>query len=261
MAPPLVTGGVVSGTAALRIVVLGRFRLVCADREVQVPVTVQRLLALLAVCGPLGRPRVVARLWPDADERHARAALRTALWRVRTAGNGSCADVLDRDEGVLRLAPDVVVDLDALRGQELPPTGATPTALRTWLDGEGGELLPDWPDEWLVVERERVRQHRLHRLEQLVRVLMGQGEFAAAVDAALACLALDSTRESAHRLLIAVHLAEGTVAEARRAYDRCRRWLWDELGVFPRDETRALVDGPPRQRPAASTSGAVQGRG
>ena len=59
--------------------------------------------------------------------------------------------------------------------------------------------------------------------------------------AALAALRMDDARESAHRALIQVHLAEGNVSEARRAYERCRVVLVRDVGVEPSPATARLL--------------------
>jgi DNA-binding SARP family transcriptional activator len=53
--------------------------------------------------------------------------------------------------------------------------------------------------------------------------------------------AAEPLRESAHRILIRIHLAEGNSAEALAQYHRFRALLHDELGLEPSAEMRALV--------------------
>jgi DNA-binding SARP family transcriptional activator len=53
------------------------------------------------------------------------------------------------------------------------------------------------------------------------------------VQVGLAATAAEPLRESAHRLLIQVHLAEGNVAEAVRQYELYRGLLATELGIEP----------------------------
>jgi DNA-binding SARP family transcriptional activator len=48
-------------------------------------------------------------------------------------------------------------------------------------------------------------------------------------------------RESAHRAVIEVHLAEGNPGEALRQYDLYRRLLRVELGLSPSQAIRSLV--------------------
>lgn len=71
------------------------------------------------------------------------------------------------------------------------------------------DLLPGWPELWLVPERERFHQLRLHALEALCARLTGVGWHGAAVDAGLAVVSADPLRESARGALIDAYLAEG----------------------------------------------------
>ena len=50
-------------------------------------------------------------------------------------------------------------------------------------------------------------------------------------------------RESAHRALVAFHLAEGNAAEALRQFRLCRRLLLEQLGVEPSPLMLELVAG------------------
>ncbi|HEX2156656.1 MAG TPA: bacterial transcriptional activator domain-containing protein, partial [Actinomycetes bacterium] len=104
-----------------------------------------------------------------------------------------------------------------------------------------GDLLPDWYEDWVVLERERLRQLRLHALEALCARLTGAGRFGAAVQAGLAAVAGEPLRESAHRTLIRAHLAEGNPGEAVRQYHLYRRLLTDELAIEPSPAIRGLV--------------------
>jgi DNA-binding SARP family transcriptional activator len=104
-----------------------------------------------------------------------------------------------------------------------------------------GDLLPGWYDDWVLFERERLRQMRLHSLEKLAGHMAGQGQHAEAVEAALAAVAADPLRESAHRTVVEVHLAEGNVSEALRAFERCRQLMSEELGIEPSPQMQSLI--------------------
>jgi DNA-binding SARP family transcriptional activator len=96
-------------------------------------------------------------------------------------------------------------------------------------------------DDRLTVERVSYRQLRLHALEHLSRLFRVRGEHASALTAALAAVQADQLRESAHRQVISVHLAESNPAEALRQFRVYRRLLGHELGPPPSPAIRALV--------------------
>ena len=64
-------------------------------------------------------------------------------------------------------------------------------------------------------------------------------------------------RESAHRTVVRVHLAEGNVVEALRAYEQFRDMLADELGVQPSSQFARLVEGI-RRSPGPATGAAAR---
>jgi len=201
------------------------------DRRQEVPEGSKQLLAFVA----LRRRRVDRRyaagtLWPGADEERAAGNLRSALWRLRRAG----IDVLLADKFSLVLRPDVLVDVHLMDhwatrligGTASPDDFAVPPS---W--SEGLELLPGWYDDWVLAERERLRQRMLHALEELSRRLVGAGRFADAVEAATVAIGAEPLRESAQRVLIEAHVAEGNLCEARRIWREYRILVHRELGV------------------------------
>jgi DNA-binding SARP family transcriptional activator len=104
-----------------------------------------------------------------------------------------------------------------------------------------GELLPDWYDDWVLIERERFRQLRLHALDAFCESLTADGRYAGAVEAGQAAVAAEPLRESAHRLLIRAHLAEGNRDDAIRQYCFFRDILEAELGLAPSPQIEELV--------------------
>jgi DNA-binding SARP family transcriptional activator len=103
------------------------------------------------------------------------------------------------------------------------------------------DLLPDWYDDWAVVEAEEWRQLRLHALDALAGRLTALGRFANATSAALAAVRAEPLRETAHAALIRVYLAEGNRAEAIDAYENYRALLQEELGLNPTPAMFALI--------------------
>lgn len=104
-------------------------------------------------------------------------------------------------------------------------------------------MLPGWYEDWVIFERERLRQLRLHALEAAAAQLCEHGQHAAALDMAFEAVRNEPLRESAHRTVILIHLAEGNFAEALWEYERFRKLLIGQLGVEPSRELTRLVFG------------------
>jgi DNA-binding SARP family transcriptional activator len=223
-----------------RLSLLGSFELSCNDGPVPVPLPVQRLLAFLALRDhPARRDYVACMLWMDSSDDRALGSLRSALWRLRRSALGS----VESTSRGLQLAPEVAVDVreaSVLARRLLDPATDVEQAEVDRMS-LASDLLPDWYDDWVVMERERFRQLRVHALEALCERLMATGDYALAVEAALAAVQGEPLRESAHRALIRVHLAEGNRAQAVFQYRSFRRLLDDQLGLQPTGEMEALV--------------------
>ena len=245
---------------AIRLSLLDGFELRVDGTPVEVTLGGQRLLAFLAVQErPVLGEYVAACLWADRSSEHARANLRAALDRIRLPG----LMLVDIAASHLRLGPDVSVDFrDAIDGARILLSARSEVA-----EGDfeeflmSGDVLPGWHEDWVVIERERLRQLRLHALEALCRRLTEAGKLAEAIDVGLAAVAADPLRESAHRVLIKAHLAEGNRAEAVRQCEVYRELLWSGLGVSPSAQLKALMtDGLADAGPDAGQGRTPRGR-
>ena len=228
-----------------RISLLGGFQLETDGPAIILPEGSQRLLAFLALKGRLiQRQTVAGTLWPVATEDRASSSLRSALARLHGGARAS-VEATARDLG---LSDHVTVDLwdaRALAHQLLEATedeGApSPEPGSETISALSSELLPDWYDDWALVEAEDWRQLRLHALEALADRLSSQGKYGDAAAAALAAVRAEPLRESPRAALIRVHIAEGNPTEALREFARYGELLMLELGVEPTERLRALV--------------------
>lgn len=232
----------VASSAPIRLDLLSGFSLVDHGCQKDLPLSAQRVVAFLALRPrPVHRDHVAGSLWLDSPSHRASASLRSALWRVRIA----CRPLIRTARDTLQVAPDVLLDVRHL--VEVAERLADP--LGSFGEGDlaaiafDGDLLPDWYDEWVVMERERLRQVRLHALESLCHRLVDAERGPEAVQAGLAAVAAEPLRESAHRALIRAHLAEGNAGEAVRQYRLYERLLRDELGLAPTPLMEDLVSG------------------
>jgi DNA-binding SARP family transcriptional activator len=198
----------------------------------------------------LQRAAVAGLLWPDVPESLAQGSLRSALWRVHKVAPG----LIDTSGGALSLAEGVRVDVRDLDdwARQVQDPRCCVGELKLPDVGLCADLLPGWYDDWVLLERERLRQLRMHALETVARRLADAGRYGEALQAAYAAMRAEPLRESAHRVVIRLHLAEGNLCEALRAFERIRVLLADELGVQPSEQMVRLVGG---VRAAAQASG------
>jgi DNA-binding SARP family transcriptional activator len=245
-----VTASIVNTRRGVSLRLLGGLVVAEGESVVSLPSDAQRVLALLALAGPsLPRSVVAGTLWFDASQDHANGSLRSAVWRLRRC----VSRLIEADARVVSLRPEVAVDVATVSADArrfCAPDACIGAYERVDIEPFTRELLPGWYDEWTIVERERVRQLSLHALEAIARCLVVPARFAEAVDAAIAAISLDPLRETAHRVLITIHHAEGNPSEARRHYRSYRTLLRDTLGLEPsRDLTRIAFGVTPAQRP------------
>lgn len=227
---------------AVELRLIGGFEFRVGGRPVRVGLAAQRLLALLAVREqPLSRCQAAGLLWPDHPAERAAANLRSVMWRLQRRHQS-----FDTSLGDLRLAGGVLVDLQAVsRSARVLLRQREPLheeQLHDLLHANFyDELLPDWSDEWLIAERERFRQLRLHALEALCAQLSAGCWHGWAVDTGLAVVRTDPLRESGHSALINAYLAEGNYSEAVRQFRRYTELIRSELRVDPSPRLRELL--------------------
>jgi DNA-binding transcriptional activator of the SARP family len=232
--------GFASARDPVSIHLVGGFSVEVGDHRIALPISPSRLIAYLALqARPCSRSNLAGVLWPDGSQDRAMGNLRSVLWRMRALH----LDAVEMTGTSLRLVADAVVDLDVLtRAAEAVldrSTESDPTAIGELV--RAGDVLPDWSDDWLVVERERFRQLRLHALERAAARLAADGRIGRAIDICVAVVAEEPLRDSAQRMLIELHLAEGNHVEAVRQYRTFWQLIEDEVGIEPSSETQALV--------------------
>jgi DNA-binding SARP family transcriptional activator len=114
-------------------------------------------------------------------------------------------------------------------------------ALDSFIDDLRKELLPGWSDDWLLLERERWDAVRLHTLELLAQQLLAAKRYLPALETALTAIAIEPVRESSHRTVIEVHIAEGNAGCALKHFHQYRAMLHREVGVVPSAQMTSLV--------------------
>lgn len=227
-----------------RISLLGGFGLSDGRVDVAIAEGPQRLLAFLALRRrPVRRTLAAGALWPDVTRDHAGASLRSTLARLDDGARSALVVTASQ----LAIADRITVDLwesEALARRLAGPhesltVGRSSSAE---VDALSFDILPDWYEDWVIVEAEAWRLQRLHALETLADDLRSEGSFGQASSAAQAAIDADPLRETPRAALIRVHMAEGNVSDAIREFAQYRELLHRELGLEPTPRLQALLD-------------------
>jgi DNA-binding SARP family transcriptional activator len=197
---------------------------------------VARILAMNAGRA-VHRDRLVAALWPEVGPAAATRSLHVTLSSLRrfleTNLPVARSDrLLQRDGDAYLLAVpgdgycDVAVFREAIeeaRRVHAARDIAYLTALRVAVDTYSGDLLPeDGPAEWVVYERETLRQQAADAAAALAQAELDgvpgtEGLATPAVAIARRCVEIDPCHDLGWRLLIAAHRRAGNAAAAERA--------------------------------------------
>src|SRR5262249_53744928 len=186
----------------------------------------------------------------------ARSNLRHTLFTIRQAVRGLSPEVLLAEAQAVALEP-AAVDVDAVTFEKLVAEG-TAEAFERAVALYQGDLLEglsvDEPafEEWLLAERERLRELAL---EALARLLAHQSRGQAterAIQTAIRLLALDPLQEPVHRTLMRLYARQGRRSSALKQYQVCVGVLRRELGAEPEPETRRLYQDILQQRASES---------
>jgi len=115
-------------------------------------------------------------------------------------------------------------------------------ALGRVMDLYRGDLLPSCYDEWILPERERLRQVFLQAAERLMALLEQERHYDAAITAAQQLLRHDPLHEATYRQLMRLYALRADRAAALRVYHTCAKLLERELGTEPTEATRAIYE-------------------
>ncbi|HKZ68936.1 MAG TPA: BTAD domain-containing putative transcriptional regulator, partial [Anaerolineales bacterium] len=202
----------------------------------------QRLLAYLLLNrrSLLPRDNVAFVLWPDETEKAALGTFRRALSDLRASlPKSEKHEWIIAARGGLRwnLDSPYWLDIEVFEKSVREPGVA---ALNEVVALYTGDLLTEFDDEWVVIEREQLRQTQFSALRRLAAHYRTLAEYDPALKLARQAVALDPFSESASRDLITILYEAGDRASALAEYEHLRQRLRDELDVEPMAETQAL---------------------
>lgn len=237
---------------ALHIYLLGDFRLVYDSAPVTSVNTarLQSLLAYLVLHRDAPQPRhyLAFLFWPDSTEAQAHTNLRNLLHLLRHA-LPDADRFLHIDRQTLQWRADAPFTLDVAdfesavaQAEQAGDQAAVRKALEEAVASYRGDLLPSCYDDWILSERERLRQAFTEALERLILLLESQRDYRATIGFAQRLLRHDPLHEATYRRLMRLHALSGDRAGALRAYHTCATVLQRELAVEPSLATREAYE-------------------
>jgi DNA-binding SARP family transcriptional activator len=189
----------------------------------------QSLLAYLLLHrdAPQSRHHLAFLFWPDSTEMQALTNLRHILHHLRHA-LPEADSFLHIDAKTLQWQLDApfacdVADLEnAVTEVRQAEQSGDRSALRAALEGAvvlyRGDLLPGCYDDWILPERERLRQTFTGVLKRLILLLENQRDYPAAIAYAQRLLQHEPVHEATYRDLMRLYALNGDRAAALHTY-------------------------------------------
>ena len=245
-----------ASTIGLEVTLLGGFGArLASGAAVSLPTKkAQALLSYLAIRAGQGHPRdkLAALLWGEKSDDQARGGLRHALVALRRALAGAHPASL-RIEGRTLALNSNGVEVDVVSFERRVAEG-TPRSLEQAAEIYRGDLLLGFDvneplfEEWLVAERERLREMALAAMARLLVHQTKAASIERAIRTAVRLLGLDPLQEPVHRTLMRLYARQGRRGTALKQYQVCVGVLRRELRTDPEPETRQLYQDLLRRR-------------
>lgn len=243
----------------LRVFLLGGVRILrgSSESEVALPRSSEVLLAYLMLTRNRRHPRdsLCELFWPDLTPARARGALSTTLWRLRravesSAPRGTYFSSSPTGEIGFNEGADYWLDVEVLETRAAASLRRRDAGL---VDDEArrlsdvlrlytGDLMEGIYDEWVEIERQRIRVLYLDALARLLDHHQRRGELDDAMAWGQRILQLEPLSEEVHRRMMELYAASGRRPLALRQYETCRTVLAAELGISPMDETVSVYN-------------------
>jgi DNA-binding SARP family transcriptional activator len=236
---------------------LGPFSIIIQESQLKLPASRGlSLLKYLLLHHKRNTPREVLMdvFWPDANPEAARNNLNVAMYSLRQALRPvTDLEVVRFENGAYGLSANLDLWLDveefehcAREGQRLEIRNQLTGAVAEYeiaINIYRGDLLADTPyDDWMAIDRERLRLAYLDTLDRLSKIYFDREQYAACIRLCQLILNRDLCREDAHCCLMRCYSRLGQVPLALRQYQICVEALRTELEVDPAPTTKQLYD-------------------
>lgn len=248
------------GYRVLQIVMLGNFRVLVDGVRVHSDLgpAGKKLAGLLFAfpAKPHRRERLAEMFWPELDSERSRAALNSAVWRLRkllahepASRGGQYLQTVGSD---IVLEPGSWLEIDVLRfkkaiHESLIRTDSlddlqTQNRLSHALGWYEAPFLDGEDSDWILEEREKLHSMFVRAAMSLVRHFGTAHDYENGIALCRRILNFEPYRESIVRCLLLLLSLNDQRSEAIRTYESWSNSLKREVGVRPMPATAQLMD-------------------
>jgi oligopeptide transport system substrate-binding protein len=224
---------------------LGQYKIYLEGQLVIIPSRpTQSILAFLLLHPNVShrREKLAGQFWPDSTEFNARGNLRHALWRIRKAIGSDANTRIESDDLGVTYHPQTGDQLDVELFEMCAESDSSIEGLIRAVSTYGGELLPGFYEEWVVLERERLQAAFERKAGKLLDRLLAERRWYDVLEWGEFWIALGGIPEPAYRALMLAHARLGNLTAAVAQYQRCVDVLAKELGVKPSKRTHEVFE-------------------
>jgi len=197
------------------------------------------------------RDMLAGLFWGDMDEKHAKRCLNTAIWRLRRRlkvdDHPECSilDTFTPGEIKFNQKADCWLDVDIFESKIMSGLAKQDSELEIQNLEEAhqlyvGDLLEGFYDDWVLRERERLRELYLKSLASLMKFHQLDGNLEKSLICGQCILDMDPLREEICRSMMRMYVSNGQRNLAIQQYKNCCENLEAELDIPPMLETQVL---------------------
>jgi DNA-binding SARP family transcriptional activator len=200
--------------------------------------------------------------WPGADPDAARNNLNVVIYGLRKTLRNKHVEfshiLFQEDHYLLNPEMQIWLDFEAFselfqKAGELERSGRPERATQLYQAAEllyqGEFLAEDRYEDWLIHQRQNLRDKFMSLLDRLSRTYFDAGAYSMSVTCWRQMLAVDSCHEDAHLQLMRFYYRQGQIHLALRQYHQCVEALKEELDIAPTAETTQLAEKMRQNRP------------
>lgn len=236
----------------LHIRLLGTFLVITHNQPV-VGLTRAQLKTLLAYLvlrrsTPPMRDELIWLLWHEKADSQSRSNLRNLLHHLKQVLPAVEDHLASGDDPLAWKSTAIVrfdvMDFEAALQQAAQCTDSTQeqAALRQAVEFYTGDLWPECREEWIIPERERLRNLYIGALEQLSDLLEAQRDYVGALQIAQRLLQYTPLREESYRRMMHLYACLADRAGVERTFHECETQLATKLHVTPSVPTCELYE-------------------